>query len=234
MARWCTLRDVAGEERRAERPARVALDRRAVVDGALSFLAERDLEDLTMRALAAHLGAGTMSPYRHFRCKDDLLDAVCAELLGRVEVPPPTAGDGDWAARLHGLLCAWRDTLAAHPAVAVHLMGRPVVSVGTLRPVDAVLGLLRAGGLDDDAAARAFLALLAHTVGCAFLALQRRSLGAVANPELVVRRLQAEALSGDLRHAAAVAPALVAASAEDPLPGGIDRILRDFVGGREA
>ena len=197
-----------------------------MVDGALSFLTERDLEALTMRALAAHLGASTMSLYRHFRCKDDLLDAVCAELLGRVAAP----AEGDWASRLHGLLRAWRDTLAPHPAVVAHLMRRPVVSAATLRPVDAALGLLRAGGLGEAAAVRAFVALFAHAVGCAFVEHNRRRAQAGVSPELTVRRFQAEALSGDLRHAADLAPELVAAADEDPLPGGIDRILRDFAG----
>lgn len=69
-----------------------ALTRERVVDAAI-VLAEREgLGDLSMRRLAAELGAGTMSLYNHVSDKEDLLDAMVERVLAGVRVAP----SDDW------------------------------------------------------------------------------------------------------------------------------------------
>jgi AcrR family transcriptional regulator len=56
-------------------------------------LAEREgLSELSMRRLAAELGAGTMSLYNHVADKDDLFDGMVERVLAPVRVSPST----DW------------------------------------------------------------------------------------------------------------------------------------------
>ena len=71
-----------------------ALTRERVIDAAIT-VAERDgLAELSMRRLAAELGAGTMSLYNHVADKEDLYDAMVEHVLAPVRV----ADDGDWRA----------------------------------------------------------------------------------------------------------------------------------------
>ena len=69
-----------------------ALTRERVVDAAIA-LAERDgLAELSMRRLAAELGAGTMSLYNHVSDKEDLFDGMVERVLAAVRV----ADSDDW------------------------------------------------------------------------------------------------------------------------------------------
>ena len=47
-------------------------------DAALEIFAEKGVEGLTMREVAARLGVSPMTPYRYFKDKDDILAAVRA------------------------------------------------------------------------------------------------------------------------------------------------------------
>ena len=71
-----------------------ALTRERVIDAAIT-VAERDgLAELSMRRLAAELGAGTMSLYNHVSDKEDLFDGMVEHVLSPVRV----ADDDDWQA----------------------------------------------------------------------------------------------------------------------------------------
>jgi AcrR family transcriptional regulator len=69
-----------------------ALTRERVVEAAIG-LAERDgLAELSMRRLAAELGAGTMSLYNHVADKEDLFDGMVEHVLAPVRI----ASSDDW------------------------------------------------------------------------------------------------------------------------------------------
>jgi AcrR family transcriptional regulator len=69
-----------------------ALTRERVVDAALSLAEREGLAELSMRRLAAELGAGTMSLYNHVADKEDLYDGMVEQVLGGVRV----ADRDDW------------------------------------------------------------------------------------------------------------------------------------------
>ena len=58
---------------------------RALVDAALTAIADHGVERLTLRALARRLGVSPGAPYRHFADKDALVRAVAAEVSARYE-----------------------------------------------------------------------------------------------------------------------------------------------------
>jgi AcrR family transcriptional regulator len=69
-----------------------ALTRERVIEAAVT-LAERDgLGELSMRRLAAELGAGTMSLYNHVADKEDLFDGMVGHVLSPVRI----TAEGDW------------------------------------------------------------------------------------------------------------------------------------------
>lgn len=94
-----TARPTRRGERRPGRPAPASeLHRAAIVQTAIEIADAEGLAAVSMRSVAAELGAATMSLYRHVASKDELvtqmIDAVFAE------IPVPTAAAGDWRARL--------------------------------------------------------------------------------------------------------------------------------------
>ena len=61
----------------------MALDRKEIVDAALLVLDEVGMDKLSTRTLAARLGVAQPALYWHFKNKDELLDALSVEILGR-------------------------------------------------------------------------------------------------------------------------------------------------------
>src|SRR5215212_8962810 len=76
---------------RTRRP-RGSLSREVILDAAEAVAAE-GFGALTMRAVAARLGAVPMALYNHFATKEQLVDALLDRVLGRFEPEPATE---DW------------------------------------------------------------------------------------------------------------------------------------------
>jgi AcrR family transcriptional regulator len=112
-----------------------------------------------MRRLAQELDVWPMSVYRHFRDKEDLLDAVAAAGADLVDLPPARGG---WRPQLAALAREAHATLARQPA---GLRRRTLISPGVLRLTDAALGALRRAGLSPAQAATAWRAVLGYVVG---------------------------------------------------------------------
>ncbi len=69
-----------------------ALTRERVVDAAIALAEREGLGELSMRRLAAELGAGTMSLYNHVTDKEDLFDGMVEQVLSSVRISP----SDDW------------------------------------------------------------------------------------------------------------------------------------------
>src|SRR3954465_11319076 len=99
-----------GAARRTRRPGgpRTSRTRDVILDAAEE--AARDgFDALTMRAVAARLGAAPMALYNHFPTKNALVDALLDRVLGRFEPAPET---GDWIEDLRGFARAHRRLLS--------------------------------------------------------------------------------------------------------------------------
>jgi AcrR family transcriptional regulator len=81
--------------------------RTQVVAAAVAIADAEGLDALTMRRLAAELGAGVMSLYTYVRDKDDLVD----QMVDQVSAFEPTAEPVD----LLTLVCWQRDLMLRHP-----------------------------------------------------------------------------------------------------------------------
>ncbi|NRQ31819.1 GntR family transcriptional regulator [Nonomuraea sp. NN258] len=75
-----------------------SLNREHVLRAAIAIADAEGLGAVSMRRLAAELGAGPMSLYRHVTSKDELVTQMADEVFGEVELPVP--GPEGWRAKL--------------------------------------------------------------------------------------------------------------------------------------
>lgn len=132
---------------------------------ALAVLDAHGPDGLTMRALAAELGMGTMALYRYFPSKRELMDAAVEIAAPQIELPDP--GAGDWKQQLARLARELFDAGLRHPSLARERFGRPLTSPAAMRVTDAAIALLLRAGLSNTDAVAAFKALLLFTLGAA-------------------------------------------------------------------
>ena len=146
--------------------ARVAeLSRESIVDVALQIAdSAPDLEALTLRRLAGELGVGTMTLYSHFRNKDEILDAMADEVLGRLklDLPDDEAPADAVRAVAHAFLAMMRE----HPLVVRLLAGRVTDSPTALHgAMEIPLQRLSNAGLPGPLAVRTYSFLITYTLG---------------------------------------------------------------------
>jgi len=126
--------------------SRPALSRRHVLRAAIAIADVEGLDAVSMRRLAADLGVGPMSLYRHVANKDELVTQMADEVFGECE--PPVPGPDGWRAKLELIsrqqweLCLrhlWlpRAVSFTRPALVPNMMAH---SEWTLRALDG-LGL---------------------------------------------------------------------------------------------
>jgi AcrR family transcriptional regulator len=132
---------------------------------ALAILDAQGAEGLTMRALAAQLGMGTMALYRYFPSKRELIDAAVEIAAPQIELRDQ--GAGDWKQQLGALARELFDAGLRHPSLARERFSRPLTSPAAMRVTDAAITLLLQAGLSSSEAVAAFKALLLFTLGAA-------------------------------------------------------------------
>jgi len=98
-----------------EPEARDALSLDRIVRAAVEIADGEGLEALSMRRVAAALGAGTMSLYRHVTGKDDLIDLMAEAVLEEAEIGSPAAGPDGWRERLAAYARAMWALYLRHP-----------------------------------------------------------------------------------------------------------------------
>ena len=124
-------------------------------------------EEMSIRSLAASLGVAPMSLYRHIRDKDDLLDEVVDRLLARAW--RPAAAEDDWQAWITEAASRLRDFLVSQPAALHVYLRHPVASPAAIDRMNAMMGVLRRTGLDEERAQSAYGTLHTYTIGFAAL-----------------------------------------------------------------
>jgi TetR/AcrR family transcriptional regulator, tetracycline repressor protein len=148
-----------------------SISREDIVDAAVTIVDAGGYEEMSIRSLAADLGVAPMSLYRHIRDKDDLLDVVVSRLLARVW--RPAVGEDDWQEWIVEAAASMRQFLVSQPAALHVYLRHPVVSPAAVERMDAMMGVLRRAGLDEQAARSAYGALHTFTIGFAALEASR-------------------------------------------------------------
>ncbi|MFG2043562.1 TetR/AcrR family transcriptional regulator [Dactylosporangium sp. NPDC048998] len=159
---------------RRDRPAKALLSREGLVATALRIMHDEGLERVTMRRLASELDTGPASLYVYVRNTAELHGALLDELLLGLELPAEAVAAGRpkgsverWREGLVELLCGYTALLLGHPSLARSVLTLRPSGPNYLRLIEALLGLLRAGGVPERQAAWGVDLLLQHATATA-------------------------------------------------------------------
>ncbi|MEU6258597.1 TetR/AcrR family transcriptional regulator [Streptomyces sp. NPDC047043] len=154
----------------ASRPAPVPLSRERIVAAAIELADADGLAAVSLRKVAAVLGAGPMRLYGYIDTKEDLFDLMVDAVYGEVRLPEPTS---DWRSDLREIAHeTWRCALQ-HEWFGELLGGRPHLGPNALRYLEVAFGAF--GDRDVDTIMVAFGALNSYVIGALRTALAELS-----------------------------------------------------------
>jgi AcrR family transcriptional regulator len=146
------------------------LSKQRVVDEAIRLADREGVDGLSMRRLAATLGAGAMSLYHYVANKEELLDAMVDIVFQEIELPPQ---ETDWQSAIRQRAVSARQVLARHPWAVGLMESRTSPGPANLRHHEAVTACLRRAGFSVVMATHANWLLDSYVYG---FALQEASL----------------------------------------------------------
>jgi AcrR family transcriptional regulator len=129
--------------------ARIPLSKERVLRAAVDLADRGGSEAVSMRKLGQELGVDAMSLYHHVQSKDDILDGIVDAVVGEIDVTP---ADTDWKTAMRQLVLAARTVMLRHPWAPRMIDSRTDLSPASMRHIEAVLAILRAGGFSVDLA----------------------------------------------------------------------------------
>ena len=88
-----------------------------IADAALRVIGTRGIADLTTAVLAEELGVSAGAPFRHFKSREEILEAVALRVAGLIETTFPDAGLPPLE-RLEGLFRARAEMLGKESGIA--------------------------------------------------------------------------------------------------------------------
>ncbi|HEY5198767.1 MAG TPA: TetR/AcrR family transcriptional regulator, partial [Solirubrobacteraceae bacterium] len=146
-------------EREPDAPPRTpgrrrGLNKRVIVDAAVRVLDADGLDAMTMRRVGEELETGGASLYAHVANKEELLELVIDRVIDELELPGPP-DEARWEEQVKEIVRSMRAVLAAHKDIARAYLARVPLGPNALRGREAVIGVLRAGGLPDQVIAYA-------------------------------------------------------------------------------
>jgi len=149
-----------------ELAARAPLTKERVLRAAIVLADEGGIEALTMRRLAEALGAEAMSLYYHVSGKDGVLDGIAEVVAQEIsEAAGQIREQGSWKATARARILAAREVLLRHQWAPGVLASRSQPVPAVLGYHDALVGLMRAGGLSYDLIHHGLHALGSRAIG---------------------------------------------------------------------
>lgn len=143
---------------------RQRLDRRTVLQAALTLVDREGARALSMRRLGQELGIEAMSLYTYVASRDELLDGL-SEIM--VEALPRQPAAGGWVETVRLFGTAIRATAKRHPQAYLLVGMRPLKTANALAPVEALLFTLRQAGFEPAQAVSAYRLVTAYARGFA-------------------------------------------------------------------
>ncbi|GAA3287693.1 TetR/AcrR family transcriptional regulator [Nesterenkonia halobia] len=157
------------------------LSRERIVTAAIEIADEAGLEAMTMKRVAARLGAGAMSLYRHVSDKDELIGAMVERITA--EYSYPDQGALDWREAMHALARQDWAAFLAHPwMLTATATVTPPFGTASLAAMEWALSALEEVRLPPDAAARVVMTVNNYVQGSARVVLGDRQAEAGDDP----------------------------------------------------
>jgi AcrR family transcriptional regulator len=148
------------------------LTRDALVVATIRIADTEGAAAVTMRRIGAELGVDPTAVYRHFRDKDELLQAAADKLLaGILDGLEMT---GDWPADLRALARIARRRYLEHPDLLLLVASAPGPLQSEAAATEAALAFFRSGGFDREEAVRALEVVQDYIVAMSVMDAGRR------------------------------------------------------------
>ncbi|MEV7554260.1 TetR/AcrR family transcriptional regulator [Amycolatopsis sp. NPDC089917] len=133
----------------------ITVDR--ITDAALQVVATEGYDALTIRRVAAVLGAGPSSLYAHIVNKDDIDDLLVGRLYSGIVLPEPDPAR--WREQIRDVYAQIRDQYLSYPGISRAVLGTVPTNLVTLQVREGLLAIMLAGGVEPRTAAWALDAL---------------------------------------------------------------------------
>jgi AcrR family transcriptional regulator len=215
---------------------RARFTREQIAEAALVVADTEGIEAVSMRRVAAELGAGTMTLYHYVRTKDELLALMDDAIMGELLVPDDEI-PSNWRDALSAIARRTRDAFERHPW-ALYPIGEPQIGPNALRHVEQSVGAVAELKLDLAATFEIVGLLDEYVFG---YAMRRREPGP-DDPdtregwlERFTEYIEAELATGEYPHLAALMPdgglsavwedMQAAEAAKDRFERGLERLL---------
>ena len=137
-----------------------------IVKAAVRIADREGLDALSMRRLAAEVGAGAMSLYHHVPGKAALFDALQSFLIREADLPTDPY---DWEAWVRNSALRFREVAVRHPGCIEVFARKGIAAPEALAPFEAALGAFARGGFDRDVAYRSLQTVVAVVIGLGLL-----------------------------------------------------------------
>lgn len=215
---------------RPRRGRRPAFSREAITAAAVALADTEGIDAVTMRRVAAEVGAGVMSLYSYAPDKETLLDLMVDHVAA--ELPASAPLTGDWRTDLKAVGHLQRDHMLRHPWLPAAVSARRTLGPHTLAFLEHALAALRPSGTDGPTRLEIFAQLTAFVAG--HVAHEVAQAQAAQSPDrAAAEALYLAAVAADGRH-----PELAEALAAAPRPltqdARFSRFLTRLVDGLDA
>lgn len=140
------------------------LSRERIVRAAVALIERDGPEGVSMRRIAAEVGAGVMSLYNHVPSKAALLDAVAEHILLDLEFAADP--DADWPDQARALMRNFWAVGHRYPRSVMLVVSRQPHTAAGLLPVERALATARAAGFEGRAAVLVMRAFVNFALGC--------------------------------------------------------------------
>lgn len=155
----------------SETPGRARLSRDLIVRSALAYIDAQGAQKLTMRSLGSALGVEAMSLYRYVSGREDLLEAVVAQMLRGLEEDLDSELSETWQGYLQTFAHQMRAVAVGHPH-AFPLVATRHPAAPWLRPplrslslVEDFLSTLIGHGFTEDGAVHVYRSFSSFLLG---------------------------------------------------------------------
>lgn len=207
---------------RTGRGPKPAHSRASIAAAAIAIADAEGLEAVSMRRVAAALGAGTMSLYNYVPKKEHLLDLMLDAAAAEYEFPAePT---GDCREDLRRLAHQQLTVLRRHPWLPALVVARPGIGPNGLRYTEHFLAVTAPSGLDGTSRMEA-MSLLNGFV-CQYAQYEQTAAAGAKWQAELVGYLHKAAMSGDYPHLAeAFATSVPSGDPDATFDRAVDRVI---------
>ncbi len=138
--------------------------RASIVRAAVEIADDQGIEAVSIRKVAAAIGAGAASLYRYVKSHDELIELMLDEISGEYVLDPANSAEGEAPHRaLLALARQGRRIMTRHPWSAPLFLSQPPMGPNSLAYLDFALSILQETRLDSSAKLRTVAMLTAVT-----------------------------------------------------------------------